>query len=120
MTYVTHTLCALTHAHAHAHALICSDENRTSQMRSARHAVMSWGIRKAGPTNVEDDGGKDVLQGIGAAVHDAGHLPSLAHEVELQVQVQRVRKQVQADAPAHTSTRSCAQSAHAPAHVQRC
>ena len=44
--------------------------------------------------------GEDLLDGGGAAVHDARHLARLAHEVPAQVQVHGLLEHVHADGPA--------------------
>ena len=40
------------------------------------------------------------LHAAGASVHDAGHLPRLAVQVEVQIQIQGVPEDIDADAPA--------------------
>ena len=50
--------------------------------------------------NVEDDSGKDALDGVGASVHDACELAGLSVQMEVEVQVQRVHKNIKTDAPA--------------------
>ena len=40
------------------------------------------------------------LHAAGASVHDAGHLPRLAVQVEVQIQIQGVPEDIHADAPA--------------------
>ena len=50
--------------------------------------------------DVEDDSGEDALDGVGASVHDACELAGLSVQVEIEVQVQRVHKDIETDAPA--------------------
>lgn len=50
--------------------------------------------------DVEDDSGQDALDGVGASVHDACELACLSVQVEVEVQVQRVHKDIKTDAPA--------------------
>jgi len=52
--------------------------------------------------DVEDDSGKDALDGVGASVHDACELAGLSVQVEVEVQVQCVHKDIKTDAPAET------------------
>ena len=50
--------------------------------------------------DVEDDSGEDALDGVGASVHDACELAGLSVQMEVEVQVQGVHKDIKTDAPA--------------------
>ena len=59
-------------------------------------------VKDLGPY-VEDDSGQDALNGAGASIHDAGHLPRLSVKMEVKVQIKGVHKDIETDAPAHDS-----------------